>query len=224
MAPSSKKNVIMIDPGDAVNMGIIKDHTSEVFIDNEMVKVIWPDKSKINHFLSTQALKKDLILKTFNDPTAKKYYKTISNKYYNFRRIIDLEIISCGKTTNNVKLNSLKKQDTTYKSNYILKSDKTISNLKQKHINEEFNNFFSNNNKQVNQIKNSDVVSAGEIEEFFDMNQIRKLSLDYNILGDRFLKLFEIAPSDQLPILFKEVENKLVGLDNEPFVEVFYTN
>lgn len=214
-----KKNIVIINPTEAKNLGIIKNFTREIIIDNNIVSIVWPRTNKVSKILSAISLKGDLMLKTKDNPNAKKYYKLCSNKENNFRRIIDLEIINGSKTTNNVKLNNLKMHQTDYKSNFILKSDKTISNLQQEHIDEKFNNFFEKNNLEVNH------QNAQEIqEEIFDMNPIRRLSLDYKILGEEFLSIYEVTPEDQIKSLFNDVNNKLESLDNLPYVEIMNKN
>lgn len=214
-----RKTIAIIKPEDAKDLGIIKNYTNEIIINDQVVEVVWPSTNKLSKILSTIALKNDLILKTADDPNAKKYYKPYSNKENNFRRIIDLEIINGSKTTNNIKLNDLKMHQTDYKSNFILKSDKTISDLKQQHIEEKFNNFFDKQQPETNQQSLQETQ-----EEIFDMNPIRRMSLDYKTLGNKFIELYEITPEDQLKGLFNDVDTKLVGYDGLPYIEVMYKN
>lgn len=179
MTPNeNKKSVIMIKPKDATNMGIIKNSTKKVVINDALVEVFWPDRSEIKHFLTTNALKRDLVLKTLSDPIAKKYYKLESNKNANFRRIINLDVLD------------------EYKAS----------------------------TKQIKTTKiSSSVVTENKVEDdLFDMNPIRKMSIDYKVLGDKFLKLFEDTSPEELPDIFKDINNKLVSLDNQALVEVLY--
>lgn len=214
-----RKTIAIINPEDAKDLGIIKNYTNEILVNDSPVEVVWPNTNKLSKILSAVALKSDLILKTENDPNAKKYYKPYSNKESNFRRIIDLEIINGSKTTNNIKLNDLKMHQTDYKSNFILKSEKTISDLKQQHIEEKFSNFFGKQ-QQVKQQSPQETVQ----EEAFDMNPIRKMSLDYKILGDKFLEIYEVTPEDQIRVLFNDVDTKLVDLKGLPYIEIMYKN
>lgn len=108
---------------------------------------------------------------------------------------------------------------TDYKSNFILKSEKTISDLKQQHIEEKFSNFFGKQ-QQVKQQSPQETVQ----EEAFDMNPIRKMSLDYKILGDKFLEIYEVTPEDQIRVLFNDVDTKLVDLKGLPYIEIMYKN
>ncbi len=174
----NKKSVIMIKPKDATNMGIIKNSTKNVVINDALVDVFWPDRSEIKCFLTTNALKRDLVLKTLSDPIAKKYYKLDSNKNANFRRIISLDVLDEYKT-------STKQIKTTKISSSVVTENKVDDNL-------------------------------------FDMNPIRKMSIDYKVLGDKFLKLFENTLPKELPNIFKDINNKLVSLDNQELVEVLY--
>lgn len=180
MTPNeNKKSVIMIKPKDATNMGIIKNSTKKVVIDDTVVEVFWPSRSEIQHFLTSNALKRDLVLKTMSDPTAKKYYRLNSNKNANFRRIISLDVL-----------------------------DEYKASTKQ-------------------QIKTTKISSAKAPEndlddELFDMNPIRKMSVDYKVLGDQFLELFENTLPEDLPGIFKDINNKLTSHDNQALVEVLY--
>lgn len=213
---SYRKTVVIIKPEDAKDLGIIKNYTSEIIVNNSPVQVVWPRTNKLSKILSAVALKNDLMLKTENNPNAKKYYKSFSNKENNFRRIIDLEIINGSKTTNNIKLNDLKMSNIDYKSSFILKSNKTFSDLKQQHIEEKFSNFFDKQNQKTKH-------EQEEIqEEIFDMNPIRRMSLDYITFGDKFLELYEVTPEDQLKNLFNDTDTKLVGLDRLPYIEIMY--
>ncbi len=179
MTPNeNKKSVIMIKPKDATNMGIIKNSTKKVVINDTLVEVFWPDRSEIQHFLTSNALKRDLVLKTMSDPTAKKYYRLNSNKNANFRRIISLDVLD------------------EYKAS-------------------------------TKQIKTTKISSAKAPEndiddDLFDMNPIRKMSVDYKVLGDQFLELFENTLPEDLPGIFKNINNKLTSHDNQALVEVLY--
>lgn len=179
MTPNeNKKSVIMIKPKDATNMGIIKNSTKKVVINDTLVEVFWPDRSEIKHFLTSNALKRDLVLKTMSDPTAKKYYRLNSNKNANFRRIISLDVL------------------------------------------DEYN-------ASTKQIKTTKISSAKAPEndiddDLFDMNPIRKMSVDYKVLGDQFLELFENTLPEDLPGIFKNINNKLTSHDNQALVEVLY--
>lgn len=179
MTPNeNKKSVIMIKPKDATNVGIIKNSTKKVVIDDALVEVFWPDRSEIKHFLTANALKRDLVLKTLSDPIAKKYYKLDSNKNANFRRIVSLDVLDEYKVST----------------------------------------------KQIKTTKiSSSIVTENKIDDtLFDMNPIRRMSIDYKVLGDKFLKLFENTLPEELPNIFKDINNKLVGLDNQALVEVLY--
>lgn len=214
-----RKTIAIIKPEDAKDLGIIKNYTSEIIVNDVPVEVVWPRTNRLSKILSSVALKNDLMLKTEEDPNAKKYYKPCSNRENNFRRIIDLEIINGSKTTNHIKLNDLKMHQTDYQSSFILKSDKTISDLNQQHIEEKFNNFFDIQEPEISQQPTQEVQ-----EEIFDMNPIRKMSLDYKTFGDQFLELYEITPEDQLKVLFNDVNTKLIGLDGLSYIEVMYKN
>lgn len=54
------------------------------------------------------------------------------------------------------------------------------------------------------------------------MNPIRKMSVDYKVLGDQFLELFENTLPEDLPGIFKNINNKLTSHDNQALVEVLY--
>lgn len=179
MTPNeNKKSVIMIKPKDATNMGIIKNSTKKVVINDTLVEVFWPDRSEIKHFLTSNALKRDLVLKTISDPTAKKYYRLNSNKNANFRRIISLDVLD------------------EYKAS----------------------------TKQIKTTKISSAIATENYtdDDLFDMNPIRKMSVDYKVLGDQFLELFENTLPEDLPGIFKNINNKLTSHDNQALVEVLY--
>ena len=158
-------------------MGILKSN-KKVVINDTLVEVFWQDRSEIKHFLTSNALKRDLVLKTMSDPTAKKYYRLNSNKNANFRRIISLDVLD------------------EYKA-----STKQIKTTK-----------ISSAKAPENDLDN----------ELFDMNPIRKMSVDYKVLGDQFLELFENTLPEDLPGIFKNINNKLTSHDNQALVEVLY--
>lgn len=206
-------NHLILDSDYAHKIGLLKNQTKSIFINGKKVNVYWPKTSQLNSILNSNTLKNDLHSKVDSNPNAKRYYKQSTNKEINFRRVIDLEILS-SRISTNTKLNNLKIHDVDHNSSYILTSEKMISTLKKRRIKNEFNDFFDVDKKLDN---NENLISD------FEVNKIRKMACDYKILGNNFLKMFASAPSSEIPSLFNSVKHKLI-INNKPMIEVFYTH
>lgn len=85
--------IAVISQADAAKLGIKKDEENLVSVNGQAVDVEWIDEYSEDWHLPRIILKAQAYLKSLKEPATKKNVNVYSNKYENFERIVDFDVI-----------------------------------------------------------------------------------------------------------------------------------
>ncbi|GAA5414461.1 hypothetical protein [Ureaplasma ceti] len=161
--------IAVISNDDAKKLGIKKEKENLVTIDGQIVDLEWIDEFAEDWHLPSIVLKAQAYLKTLKSPENKKYVNLNSNKYENFNRLVEFDVIegtSLDKVRQFLVLNEYGPESAIDEFNYGVTAVESSSDA------EKIINKIANNIKVYNEQTLENQALLNEAEEQFENFEI----------------------------------------------------